>query len=132
MLATNVYLVVSVTTHMVAYVCTIAEQHILDDTYTLIHPCRKSVKPDQATTTRIVASLVTRLSEPTRAVHADTVRQHLPSTIEEWGKVQLTTDGDVVRAETSNGSQIRDASFVRVSYGVADVIVFKTLTYLLV
>jgi hypothetical protein len=81
---------------------------------TLLYPHIKSVKLDAATTTRVVAHLVTRLSQPTQAVRAKDVRQNLPDTVETWGKLQIAEDGDTVCAAAHSKSQVRNASFVRV------------------
>jgi hypothetical protein len=61
---------------------------------------------------KIVASLATRYQKP-----ASTVRPFVPLQLEQWGRVQILSGGDLLRAHgmVEIGVNGRDATFVRVS-----------------
>ncbi|KAL4244402.1 hypothetical protein ABKN59_010137 [Abortiporus biennis] len=79
-------------------------------TCTLLQPRRASVIFSQALLTKVTGHLCTRFNTTPAKV-----REVLPKDYEEWGKVQIFEDGDLVHSLglQRRGEDSRDASFVR-------------------
>ena len=84
---------------------------LLDPTCTLLPPHCTETLPT-VTRDRISAALATRYN-----VHKTVAKRHLPSHIDQWGKVRRTDGGDTMSAALVGHPSIdkRDSTHVRVS-----------------